>query len=162
MKEIQSPHPIPETALLKIFLAGSIEMGTADEWQTHMIDRLKNEEVLVLNPRRADWDASWKQDKDDPMFRQQVEWELNALGESDHIILYFDPHTKSPVSLLEMGLHAEGGKLLVVCPTGFWRKGNVDIVCEKYNIPQFASLDLLVDHLLLCLHRTKDTQEKAT
>jgi len=148
MIEIQSPKTIPTTAVPKIFLAGSIEMGIADEWQARVIVRLKNEEVAVLNPRRSDWNASWKQHKDDPMFRQQVEWELNALDASDYIILYLDPHTKSPVSLLEMGLHARSGKLFVVCPDGFWRKGNVDIVCEKYSIPQFASLDLLLDHLI--------------
>lgn len=147
MREIRSPETIPTTGSPKIFLAGSIEMGIADEWQMHVVARLKNEEGVLLNPRRADWNASWKQDKEDPMFRQQVEWELNALEESDHIILYFDPHTKSPVSLLEMGLHAKSGKLLVVCPDGFWRKGNVDIVCEKYGILQFGTLDLLLDHL---------------
>lgn len=147
MREIQSPQTIPATSVPKIFLAGSIEMGLADEWQKRVAARLEHEEVLLLNPRRADWDAHWKQDKDDPMFRQQVEWELNALDASDHIILYLDPHTKSPVSLLEMGLHAKGGKLLVVCPEGFWRKGNVDIVCEKYGIPQFSSLPVLLDHL---------------
>lgn len=142
---------IPTTKLPKIFLAGSIEMGLADEWQKRVAARLKNEEVLLLNPRREDWNADWKQDKDDPVFREQVEWELNALSESDHIILYLDPHTKSPVSLLEMGLYAKSGKLFVVCPEGFWRKGNVDIVCETYDIPQFESLDVLLDHLLSLL-----------
>src|SRR6266568_603393 len=110
MIEIQSPQAIPETTLPKVFLAGSIEMGIADKWQTRVIMRLKNEEVVLLNPRRTDWDATWKQDKDDPMFRQQVEWELDALGKSDHIILYLDPETKSPISLLEMGLYTKSGK----------------------------------------------------
>jgi hypothetical protein len=153
MIEIQSPNAIPETTLPKVFLAGSIEMGVADEWQTHVTSQLQDEPVLLLNPRREDWDARWKQEKDDPQFRQQVEWELNALSESDHIILYLDPETKSPVSLLETGLYAKSGKLFVVCPEGFWRKGNVDIVCEKYGIPQFDSLELLLDHLVSLLKK---------
>jgi hypothetical protein len=33
---------------------------------------------------------------------------------------------------------------MVVCPLGFWRKGNVDIVCEKYDIEQFVTLDEVV------------------
>ena len=89
--------------------------------------------------------------KDNPDFRAQVEWELCALAECDYIILYLDPDTQSPISLLEMGLYAQSGKLFVVCPLGFWRKGNVDIVCEKYGFPQFASLELLIAHIRLLL-----------
>lgn len=148
MREIKAPHPIPESTDLKIFLAGSIEMGTAIDWQKHVVEALEEEPVLLLNPRRDEWDASWKQSKDDPQFREQVEWELAALSQSDYIILYLDPHSKSPISLLEMGLFAQSGKLLVVCPEGFWRKGNVDIVCEKYGFPQFASLEELVQHVI--------------
>ena len=153
MIEIQSPNAIPKIDLPKVFLAGSIEMGAADEWQTRITLKLQDESVLLLNPRRGDWDARWKQEKDDPKFRQQVEWELNALSESDYIILYLDPKTKSPISLLEMGLYAKSGKLFVVCPDGFWRKGNVDIVCEKYGIPQFDSLELLLEHFISLLKK---------
>jgi hypothetical protein len=55
--------------------------------------------------------------------------------------MYFHPETKAPISLLELGLHAASGKIIVVCPDGFWRKGNVEIVCTRYNIPMFNSLE---------------------
>jgi hypothetical protein len=51
--------------------------------------------------------------------------------------MYFDPNTKSPISLLELGLFAQSKKLIVCCPRGFWRKGNVDITCDRYGIPFF-------------------------
>jgi len=153
MIEIQAPQPIPESSDRKVFLAGSIEMGDAEHWQKKVIEKLKDQPVVLLNPRRDDWDASWKQSKDDPNFREQVEWELNALSKSDFIILYLDPNTRSPISLLEMGLYAQSGRLLVVCPGGFWRKGNVDIVCEKYGFPQFSSLDLLLEHVTSLLQK---------
>ena len=54
--------------------------------------------------------------------------------------MYFDPKTKSPISLLELGLFSRSDKLMVICPDGFWRKGNVDIVCEKYNIKNVLNL----------------------
>jgi len=38
-------------------------------------------------------------------------------------------------------------KLSVVCEEGFWRKGNVDIVCHRYNIDQFENLDVAMDEL---------------
>lgn len=122
-------------------------MGAAKEWQKRVVRALAECNVTLFNPRRDDWDSSWKQTKDDVNFREQVEWELNSLSKSDYIILYLDPETKSPISLLEMGLYAQSGKLLVVCPDGFWRKGNVDIVCEKYGFPQFTTIDELLAHI---------------
>jgi hypothetical protein len=59
---------------------------------------------------------------------------------ADLIALYFDPKTKSPISLLELGLFANSKKLVVCCPEGFWRKGNVDVVCERYGIRQVEDL----------------------
>lgn len=122
-----------------VFLAGSIEMGAAEDWQTETAIAL-DPEYNVFNPRRVDWDSSWKQEYTNAQFSQQVNWELGALEAANYIIMYFDPSTKSPISLLELGLYAESTKLMVVCPKGFWRKGNVDIVCERYNIPQFDNL----------------------
>lgn len=68
------------------------------------------------------------------------------------IAMYFAPGTKSPISLLELGLFARSGKLIVCCPDGFWRKGNVEIVCAKYNIVLFLSLDELIGQLVLLLN----------
>ena len=62
--------------------------------------------------------------------------------------MYFAPQTKSPISLLEFGLYAKSKKLYVCCPNVFYRKENIDIVCEKYNIPQKENLDELVEELL--------------
>jgi hypothetical protein len=53
----------------------------------------------------------------------------------------------SPVTLLEMGLHARSKKLVVCCPDGFWRKGNVDIVCERYGIQQVENLTQIIEHI---------------
>ena len=133
---------------VRIFLAGSIEMGKAIDWQTDFLDELKAynlyQDIVVMNPRRDDWNDSWVQEFENPQFYQQVNWELNALDKADIIVMYFSPGTKSPISLLELGLYASSKKLLVCCPEGFWRKGNVDIVCEKYSIPNFDTLEDLI------------------
>ncbi len=132
-----------------VFLSGSIEMGTAMNWQTRVEEALKNLQGTILNPRRDDWDSSWIQSMENPQFREQVEWELTAL-ESSHVVgVYFDPTTKSPITLLELGLLCERSShqaltVFICCPEGFWRKGNVDIVCNRYNIPTFNSLDQLI------------------
>ena len=74
-------------------------------------------------------------------------WELVALEEADHIILFFEGNTKSLISLLEFGLHAKSSKLLMVCENNFWRKVNIDVVCENYNIKQFQNLNEVLDYL---------------
>ena len=132
-----------------VFLAGSIEMGTAENWQNKVEKLLEDTDWIILNPRRDDWDSSWEQSIENREFYEQVNWELRGLEMSDMAIMYFAPGTKSPISLLEFGLLAgsEPGKLLVVCPEGFWRKGNVDIVCERYFIKQFNTIEMAVERL---------------
>lgn len=132
--------------LKDVFLAGSIEMDKAVNWQTKCEVEL-NQSYNVFNPRRESWDSSWKQEITNPNFKTQVNWELDALEQADYIIMFFDGNTKSPISLLEFGLHAKSNKLLVVCEHHFWRKGNIDVVCEKYNINQFQNLNEVLDYL---------------
>ena len=125
-------------------------MGVAEHWQAQLESELAGTPGTILNPRRDDWDSSWVQSKDSPQFREQVEWELLAQERADIIAMYFDPATKSPITLMELGLFVQTRsaayqKLVVCCPAGFWRKGNVDIVCDRYHVPQVASKASLVD-----------------
>jgi hypothetical protein len=76
-----------------------------------------------------------------------VTWEIMGLEAADVILMYFDPNTKSPISLLELGIHAKSDKLIVLCPEPFWRIGNVDIVCDLYDIYQVESIDDFVTEL---------------
>ncbi len=147
MQEIQAPQQIPEEGR-KLFLAGSIEMNRAHEWQQDVVGRLAETDWVVLNPRRGSWDASWEQRIENAEFKKQVMWELSALEQADKILMYFDPHTKSPISLLELGLFARSEKLIVVCPEGFWRKGNVDIVCATFGIPQVKTIEEAIERLV--------------
>lgn len=135
---------------ITVFLAGSIEMGAAENWQQKLENILEDieQEITLFNPRRDDWDSSWVQKQTNPQFNHQVNWELNMLDKSDIIFMYFSPETKSPISLLELGLYAHNGKMIVCCPDEFWRKGNVDIVCTRYDIPLFNNFDEAVGALL--------------
>lgn len=128
-----------------VFLAGSIEMGIAENWQQKIEKALETiNDICILNPRRDDWDASWKQSIENARFNEQVNWELDGLEKANMIVFYFSPETKSPVSMLELGLFARTEKLVVCCPDGFWRKGNIDVVCKKYNIKQVNNLEEIV------------------
>lgn len=149
MKEIKAPNQynlMPED--FSIFLAGSIEMGKAELWQERVVEELSDFNVYIFNPRRGDWNSSWEQSIANPQFREQVEWELQALEHADLIIFYFSPGTLSPITLLELGLHIRDN-IFVCCPMGFWRKGNVDITMLRYGHPYriFNHLDEMLGQI---------------
>lgn len=129
-----------------VFLAGSIEMGKAIDWQSYVTEKLSDLDMTIYNPRRDDWDWTWEQKATNPKFHEQVTWELDMLSESDLIVMYLDPNCKSPISLMELGLHAKHN-IVVCCPEGFWRKGNVDMVCLRFAIPTVNTLDELVKYV---------------
>jgi hypothetical protein len=145
MIELKPTNKITEEQLeeagITIFLAGSIDMGLTIDWQSAVVERFKDKKVTFFNPRRDEWDLSWKQIQSATNFNEQVNWEMNNLEDCDIIFMHFEEKSKAPISLLELGLNAASGKMIVVCPDGFWRKGNVEIVCTRYNIPLFNTLE---------------------
>jgi hypothetical protein len=124
-----------------IFLAGSIEMGFTEDWQTKTSEIFNDYNVTFFNPRRDYFDPTWHQEKTNKEFNHQVNWEMDSLDSCDIIFMNIIPSTKSPITLLELGLHANSKKIIVCCPDGFWRKGNVEIVCSRFNIPFYDNFE---------------------
>ena len=148
MIELKPPTDISDVSYNgpSVFLAGSIEQGKASNWQSKFVNAFKDVDYLtVLNPRREEWDASWVQSINNKQFREQVEWELYALDNATHKVFYFDPDTKSPITLFELGRYITDENVLVCCPNGYWRKGNVDIYCKKYNVPCYYTFEKLLE-----------------
>jgi hypothetical protein len=141
MRVIKAPNEIDPYVSCTLFLAGSIEQGEAVEWQKMVARRLSDLDGVIWNPRREVWDSSWEQDLANADFKEQVEWEWNGLGMADITAFYFDPATKSPITLMELGyvtgLSCED--VIVYCPKGFWRKGNVDVICALNKIPVYET-----------------------
>lgn len=134
MIEIKAPHDHDQYNNAKIFLAGSIEMGTAEPWRHKIAEALKDTEVVLLNPRRDDWDSSWVQSIEHKQFKEQVMWEMDGIDEAALVIIYFDPETMAPITLLEFGHCLDRSNVIVCCPDGFYRKGNVEIACYRHRI----------------------------
>jgi hypothetical protein len=153
--EIKAPNKISldDLGTFSIFLAGSIDMGKAENWQETFKNALVDYDNLVLyNPRRDDWDPQWIQDIGNKEFRDQVNWELAHLETVDLIIFYFDPVGLSPISLLELGLFAHPTRTIVCCPEGYWRRGNVQVVCDRYDVQLVEKLDDLIEAVKLELN----------
>lgn len=137
----------PDAIEYSVFLAGTIEMGASVDWQAEAIKVLQDRCAIIYNPRRDDWDSSWTQEIDDPNFNVQVNWELEHIERADLVLMYIDPTSKSPISLMELGFLAAYNphKTWVCCPEGFYRKGNVDIVCNRYGIKQYTAFDVFIN-----------------
>lgn len=145
-KEISAPNKVTDDTI-NIFLSGSIENGKAEPWQEKFINKFKDfDEITFLNPRRQDWDDSWG--PGDPRLIEQINWELEGICHySDCVVFFFDPKTKSPITLLELGMvlnRFKENKPLVCCPDGYWRKDNVVETCKFFGVNVVNSFDDLV------------------
>lgn len=104
----------------KIFLAGSINMGDAPDWQAEVIKYIKevwtNTDVTVYNPRRAEAFTP-------EMEEEQVAWETCMLQSSDFILMHLAAGGGlSPISLLELGLYMRDEKLYLSMEEDYPRK----------------------------------------
>ena len=141
----KAPELVPiDMGDFRIFLAGSIDMGKAENWQERLERELAEyeDDVIICNPRRDDWDSTWVQSINNPQFNEQVTWELENIEDADLVVFYFDPNGQAPITLMELGLVA-GSEIpaIVCCPDGYWRKGNVEMICDRYGIPLCANID---------------------
>lgn len=127
-----------DRSFTRIFLAGTIDMGNSRDWQMEIYERFSQMDgrFILFNPRQEHWDASRPGEMD-----YQVKWELEHLEDADLIIMYILGTSKSPISLLEMGLHSKSGKMHVICEKDFYRYDNVRITCEYYGVPLYNDLD---------------------
>ena len=118
----------------RIFLAGYTKRVGGTAWRETLISALSQCSVTIFDPYRSDWDSSWVEDMSYPPFREQVNWELDMQEIADLVVVCFHPDTPAPISLLELGLCAPKQKALVVCPPGYWKRGNVQAVCQRFGI----------------------------
>lgn len=146
-KAYKAPADTKDAPNASVFLAGSIDMGAAVDWQQEVTDALSELPVAVFNPRRDDWDSSWKQDISDDKFREQVEWEHDHMDKASVIAFYFDPKGQAPITLMELGMHCADGKAVVCCPEGYWRRGNVQVLCARHNVPMVDTLEDLIEEV---------------
>ena len=130
-----------------MFLVGSIDNGTAENWQERVQDELSDFDVTIYNPRRDDWNPDLKQDISEPEFAYQVNWELDRIESSDVIFVYFSPHGPAPITLLELGTLCGRDNIIVCCPEGYWRRGNVQVVCHRQGWEMHNDLDSAIAEL---------------
>ena len=114
---IEAPELIPK----KLFLAGGIT--SCQDWQKVIYDNLQNENVIILNPRRKEFDIANTENS-----KIQIEWENEAMKQADLISFWFPKESICPITLFEFGkwtsLHKE---ILVGMDPEYPRRQDVEI-----------------------------------
>ncbi|KAI0015202.1 hypothetical protein F4780DRAFT_765175 [Xylariomycetidae sp. FL0641] len=131
-----------------VFLAGTTNKVEDDDWRERLSAQLAHLPVTIFNPFCSRWDSSWNEDISCEPYREQVEWELEKQEQADVVVVYFHPKSQAPISLLELGLCVHTGKAIVVCPQGYWKRGNVQIVCRRHGIMLLESVEGLKDAIV--------------
>lgn len=123
------------TGLKSIFLAGTTAAVDNVDWRERLIASLSDHPITIFNPSRPDWDSTWREDISFDPYREQVLWELDKQAKADLVVVFFHPATVAPISLLEFGLSAQiPGQVIAIAPEGYSKRGNVQIVCQKFGI----------------------------
>lgn len=124
---------------LNLFLGGTIDNGNSLDWQKSLTDELNScdtvHPIMIYNPRREDWPEGDNHEEID----KQIKWELYHLERADLIVMNILGGSKSPISLMELGLFAKEHKVIVFCPPSFYRFDNVRVVCKRYGVPLYET-----------------------
>jgi hypothetical protein len=139
---IVAPERFKSQGEKTVFLSGCIEQGPIT-WQVKLSNALASLPITIINPHRSDWDPTWVEHISNLPFREQVMWEQEMMEAADVIAIYFSPDSKAPITLLEFGLFAKSGKVVVACPNGYWKRGHVQVVCQLHEIELLESLEEL-------------------
>ncbi|TYA78616.1 nucleoside 2-deoxyribosyltransferase domain-containing protein [Seonamhaeicola marinus] len=138
---IYTPHnqiKAKETHKDYVFLAGSIDLNLDGNWREQVIN-LIGDKVHFIDPTISGHDAM-----NDLQMESHINWELDMLDLADKVFLNFLEESKSPISLVELGMYTRTSKLIVVCPNAFYKSRYIKTLCKKYKIPLFTTLDAAV------------------
>jgi hypothetical protein len=138
IKIITAPESYEGLSGKFIFLAGTIDNGESQDWQKEICDYAKtietSRDIYIINPRRKEWNP--EATEEDVAF--QVRWELEALKKSSVIIMNILGSSKSPISLLELGLFKDNPGLYVFCGQDYYRWTNVRVTCDTFGINYYG------------------------
>lgn len=124
-----------------LFLAGSMDLDKVLSWRQEFINCFF-ETYHFLDPTNKLHGSLTN-----TQMKSHILWELEALELADIVVLNLLPKAKSPISLVELGLYAKSGKLIVICPENFYQKRYVKTLCEYYKVPLYSSLDIFIINL---------------
>lgn len=150
MQYIEAPNQFVVTreTPLSIFVAGGIT-GCPD-WQKQFCELLKDEDVVLLNPRRKDFPINRPSEA-----KKQIIWEFQHLRLADAIVFWFPHETLCPIVLYELGAWSmTNKKLFVGIDPLYARRADVEIQTSLVRtIPIVYSVEDLAEEARLWLKK---------
>ncbi len=142
MKYVEAPSEVsgPWTS---VFLAGGI--SNCPDWQKEFVDKIRDTELVVYNPRRANFPMG---DKEEGL--RQIKWEAEYLHKASCIIFWFPKETICPIVLFELGSWSMTKKpIFVGIHPDYSRRFDVETQLEirRPDVTVVYSLDDLADRL---------------
>lgn len=119
-----------------IFLAGGI-IGCGD-WQKEMAERLSDTNLIVLNPRRAEFPEETN------TTTIQIKWEFDHLRKADIIMFWFPKEGQCMTSLFELGTWSNTNKpLFVGIEPGYVKRGGMikQLALVRPDMPVVSNLE---------------------
>lgn len=143
-------------AKVSVFLAGTIDNGDSANWQYSTAAELsKIEHVDIFNPRRDNWDTNANSQD----LYNQIWWELHHIQLANIVFFNFLPNSKSPITLLELGLVLSGRKadrkVVICCPKEFYRYDNVYYTSLVYGHKVYTDYTMAMAGLIDKIHLLK-------
>ena len=136
MKYVEAPDILTDRRMPAVFLAGGIT--DCPDWQTAVVGSLKDENVALLNPRRANFPI------DDPQAAvNQIHWEYLHLRTADAVLFWFPRETLCPIALYELGAWSKTNKPIFVGTHPEYKRRQ-DVVIQT----QLARLEVTVRETL--------------
>jgi hypothetical protein len=119
MKCIECPR-VFEGDEKSLFLAGGIT--NCPDWQAELIGMLKNENLVLLNPRRKHLDSNQKNTEE-----EQITWEFEHLKKATAVSFWFTEETLCPITLYELGKQSAQQKpIFIGIHPNYARKSDVE------------------------------------
>jgi hypothetical protein len=144
MKYIECPERYKGNKT-SLFLAGGIS-GCLD-WQSHLVNLLKDEDLVLLNPRRKFFETENPQIEE-----EQIPWEFYHLKKASAISFWFTKETVCPITLYELGKQSVIKKpVFVGVHPNYSRKRDVEIQIrlERPEIQIVYDLESLAEQIKL-------------
>jgi hypothetical protein len=139
-----------------LFLAGGIT--GCEDWQSKMIEELKNEKVIIYNPRRKDFPIG------DPTASEvQITWEFFQLQRATMVSFWFAAGTDNPIVLYELGMwgNSTDRPIMIGVDEKYSRKQDVIIqtALARYDVPVLFTFEKFVRNVMWMIRRLNKPEE---
>jgi len=127
-----------------LFLGGGI--SSCPQWQPVMVDLLKDTNLVLVNPRRDNFDIKKK-----GIQAEQITWEYKYLRLVTGRMFWFPKETLCPITLFELGKYIERSEALFVgCDIDYGRREDLLIqmgLARPWAPQVYYTLDGLADSI---------------